>query len=842
MKRIFTMLVLPVLTCLAAFAQGADGPKSIELTDTEHQLVVDNNNFAFNLFRQARGTESCVFSPLSITYALGMVNNGAAGKTQQQISTVLAGGRTSDTKGGAAADVATLNQFCLKMLTQSNLLDETTKVSIANNIYLNNVDDYRLKPAFKEAAKTYYGAEPDVRNLYAKESLDAINQWVSNQTEGMIPELLTEDDLHPNLVSFLLNAIYFKGAWARPFIEESTFKSYFDGTKATAMMMAQYAEYAYAYNDLYQAVQLPYGNGAYVMTVFLPRYGKTLDDLLPALDGQNWNSLSFKPCQVALYFPRIDTETSMDLVEVLKSLDMDDAFDGGEGFTDFCYVGADETATHPVWISLIKQAAKLKLDEKGTEAAAATVIEMNEKSMPMAHVEFDANRPFLYTISERSTGVIFFMGQYMGEPIKNARHDISLTADEKQLVKQNNDFAFRLFRETRGTDNKVLSPLSVTFALGMLNNGAAGQTQREINSVLGFGNADADAINQFCRKMLTETATLDKTTRVDIANTIFTNRDYQLLPAFIEQANTYYDAEPQTRDFHDGKTMDVINQWASDHTEGMIKKILDEETYNPDMVSYLLNAIYFKGVWADKFNPDDTRDEAFNGGDMLPMMHQRQKFSYTENDLYQSVVLPYGNRAYQMTVFLPREDKTIDDVLGALNGENWHETTYSYLVDLKLPRFETDSDIDLKSPLIAMGMPSAFDCDAARFDNFCDVATYIGLIKQSAKIKVNEEGTEAAAVTVIGAETTSVPLEATFHANRPFLYIISECSTGTIFFMGQYVGGSASRPVDITGIDMPQQSSPTATRGLYNLAGQRLNAQPGKGLYITTGGRKFVVR
>ena len=177
----------------------------------------------------------------------------------------------------------------------------------------------------------------------------------------------------------------------------------------------------------------------------------------------------------------------------------------------------------------------------------------------------------------------------------NPLKDIELSDEERELVKKNNDFALNLFRQARDKESQVLSPLSITYALGMLNNGAAGKTQQEINDVLGFGKAGADAINTFCRKMLTESGNLDKETKVKIANTIYVNKDYELQAPFVKKAFDYYDATPETRDFNDGKTMDVINQWASDHTEGMIKEILNEDNYNPFAVSYLLNAIYFNG-------------------------------------------------------------------------------------------------------------------------------------------------------------------------------------------------------------------------------------------------------
>ena len=378
----------------------------------------------------------------------------------------------------------------------------------------------------------------------------------------------------------------------------------------------------------------------------------------------------------------------------------------------------------------------------------------------------------------------------------NERKFIWLTRAEYDLVNENNNFAFNLFRQVTSDKSEIVSPISITYALGMLNNGAAGETQKEINKVLGFGTAGADSINAFCRKMLTEAPTLDKLTKVMIANTIYMNKDYELKSDFINKAKTFYDAEPETRDFHDGKTMDVINQWASDHTEKMIDKVLSEDSFNPDAVSYLLNAIYFKGTWADKFDKENTKDETFKGysaDKQVPMMRQEHEFNYLETDDCQALCLPYGNLAYRMTILLPKEGKTINDVLKNLTAESWER--YQFMdrayVDLKLPRFESMTDVGLNKIMSALGMPRAFDPNLAEFPNFCNVPTFISMMKQVARIKLNEEGTEAAAVTVIGVETTAMPSEpqhVQFFANRPFLYVISEQSTGAIFFIGQYMG------------------------------------------------------
>ncbi|MBR5748894.1 MAG: serpin family protein [Prevotella sp.] len=378
---------------------------------------------------------------------------------------------------------------------------------------------------------------------------------------------------------------------------------------------------------------------------------------------------------------------------------------------------------------------------------------------------------------------------------------MELSRGEQELVNQSNVFAFNLFRKAQDEmKSQILSPISIAYALGMLNNGADGETLAQINKVLGFEKTGADSINAFCFKMLNMAPALDPLTKVMIANNIYVNKDYTLNSDFVQKANVFYNAEPETRNFNDGKTLDVINQWASDHTEQMIQKVLGEKEFNPNAVSYLLNAIYFKGAWTLKFDKDETEDEVFNhAGETKelmwrPMMHQTAVFDYGETDDYQALRLPYGNESYVMTVLLPK--KNTNAVPKVLTAEEWERLNWRMggkTVDVKLPRIETDTDIDLKSIMIALGMPDAFNEKKADFRYFCNADVYIGLMKQVAKIKLDEEGTEAAAVTVIGVDyalgpDTEEPKIINFHANHPFLYVISERKTGAIFFIGQYTG------------------------------------------------------
>ena len=370
---------------------------------------------------------------------------------------------------------------------------------------------------------------------------------------------------------------------------------------------------------------------------------------------------------------------------------------------------------------------------------------------------------------------------------------LELTQAEKELVNHSNKFAFNLFRRAQdGLNSQVLSPISITYALGMLNNGADGETRKQINQVLGFGDTGADGINDFCYKMLKRALSLDPQTKALIANNIYLRKGFELKDDFIQKAKAFYNAEPEALDFLDDKTLYVINHWASDHTEQMIDKILD--IIDPNAFCYLLNAIYFKGTWTYTFDKNLTCNEEFKHVGMTteylecPMMRQEAEFEYAEDDKYQAVCLPYGNGSFQMTVLLPKGDT--NDLPIVPTAEEWQQlnekmsTTHVYV---KLPRFEIKTEINLKQIMTDLGMPDAFDAYKADFSNFSNVKTCISLMKQVAKIKVDEEGTEASAVTI--EEISFAPISYTlFNANHPFIYVISERQSGAIFFIGQYTG------------------------------------------------------
>ena len=359
---------------------------------------------------------------------------------------------------------------------------------------------------------------------------------------------------------------------------------------------------------------------------------------------------------------------------------------------------------------------------------------------------------------------------------------IQMTAEQKVFANDNNQFTLNFLKTVNEVDQSgksfIYSPLSITYVLGMVNDAATGDTEKELEQTLGFHKGGIKAVNDYCKKLIEGLPKVDNKVTLDIANAIFLNKYYALKQQFQQDMQNYYDAKAEALDFSSPQTLEHINGWCNDKTKGMIPKILND--INPEMVS-------------------------------LPMMHQNVLISYLKTNTYSAVILPYGNSLWNMTVMLPEEGATTDDIIkevaqsSVLNNRGWCETGGNffrgYEVDLKLPRFETASDtdeLDVKNGLVGlmkkMGIKLAFDSDFAEIPNMCeDRNLYISMMRQKAKIKVNEEGSEAAAVTVAGMDLTTAvgPQEypkATFHVNRPFVYVISEASSGVILFVGKFTG------------------------------------------------------
>ena len=384
----------------------------------------------------------------------------------------------------------------------------------------------------------------------------------------------------------------------------------------------------------------------------------------------------------------------------------------------------------------------------------------------------------------------------------NTYKPLELSTKSSEFLRMGNSFTFEFLdrihqNELKEGNDYIISPLSMQFLLGMILDGAQGATADEICKVLGYGAGEVDEVNEFCLSMLKQLPQLDKKTQLSIANAIFVDDGWPLLDSYRKTVSNYYQAEVSNLDFQNNEAaLKVINGWCSDHTNKLIPKILNE--VDPNMLAYLLNALYFKSVWQEQFSKSATAPEDFTGEAgvkvQVPMMKQQEHFRYGENEVFKTVCLPYGNDSFSMYVMLPKDKHSVSDITAYLKKADWNAVRQNmdrYEVNLWLPKFESKYHIKLNDILSEMGMPSSFNSTKADFKAMSRFAMCLSFVQQDAVIKVDEEGSEAAAVSSAGMMKTTAVAPGpyvVFHADHPFLYLITENSTGAVLFAGKYSG------------------------------------------------------
>jgi serine protease inhibitor len=360
----------------------------------------------------------------------------------------------------------------------------------------------------------------------------------------------------------------------------------------------------------------------------------------------------------------------------------------------------------------------------------------------------------------------------------------------------NTEFAFDLFdalAEVDSGENVFISPLSVSIALAMAYNGASGETQQAMAETLGISGLSLKELNEGSAALLASLQNVDPNVKLAIANSLWARQGFVFSEDFLERNRQFFGAEVSTLDFNDPASVGVINGWVSENTNGKIDKILD--SINPMDVLFLINAIYFNGQWTVEFDESKTQDRAFHLLDgsekQYPMMMQSGRYQYLDGEGFQAVSLPYGeNERMSMYIFLPDAGSSLADFMEGLNAESWNswlEQFENKEGDVGIPRFKTEYELTLNDTLKALGMEPAFDPNAADFAAMSDEQVYISQVRHKAVVEVNEQGTEAAAVTSVGVSVTSAfpqPERFSLIADRPFFYAIQDSETGSVLFMG----------------------------------------------------------
>ncbi len=392
-------------------------------------------------------------------------------------------------------------------------------------------------------------------------------------------------------------------------------------------------------------------------------------------------------------------------------------------------------------------------------------------------------------------GLIFFSGGCSHSIVPNPLPaDIVMTQKSLSLVSAGNSFTFNLLNKIPNSQghNVMVSPLSISLAFSMALNGADGTTKSAIIEALGLKGLSVDEINQIYSDLITALKKADPNVVMNIANSIWIRKAYPVLESFIAVNKTYFNARVQSLDF-DQSALSTINGWVNENTNGKIPRILDQISANEIM--FLINAIYFYGKWEVQFEKANTQSGPFTPGSgstaNVPYMKIKENYGYTEQSGYRAMKMPYGRGKFGMVMLLPDIGKSADQLMSQLDPTVWANLKSALAiknkVDVWLPRFKFSWESDLNDILSSLGMTVAFSPNEANFSkiNATD-QLYITKVKHKTYIDVNEEGTEAAAVTSIGIGVTSVgPSGAEFHATRPFLFFITEEDTGAILFAGK---------------------------------------------------------
>lgn len=391
--------------------------------------------------------------------------------------------------------------------------------------------------------------------------------------------------------------------------------------------------------------------------------------------------------------------------------------------------------------------------------------------------------------------------QFLKEPVqmKFTTRDIgTITIDENSYIAAaNNAFGFNLMKNLINEDknkNTIISPLSISTILSMTENGAEEETKQEMLNCIGLKGVNDKNINHQYYSLLDYYNNL-KSVKLKSANSIWVNKKVDLNSDFKNMTKKYYMAQVNLEDFSNHDTLNKINHWVNQSTNGQIKKIIDD--ISKDDVAILVNSLYFNGKWSNEFLPQNTKKEEFtlSSGEKINVdnMEKRGHVNYLKGDNFEAISLPYYD-GIEMNIFLPKEGVGIDKFIQSVSKEKFDKwmSSFGYAdVIQQIPKFKMEYDTDLKKTLEALGMKQAFDAHKANFKKIANNADenpiYIGKVKHKACINVDEKGTEAAAITAVILNGSSAPADQpiNFTVNRPFFFAIRDSKSGMILFMGK---------------------------------------------------------
>jgi serine protease inhibitor len=405
--KVITVLAIAVVIITNI---GCAGKKPIEtynihkieakpLASPVDKISVANNKLAFKFLNatiKSNAKDDIVISPLSLTTVLALTQNGAAGNTKEEMLKVL------ELKG---CDNNTINESYKNIIANFNSL-KGIETKMADSVWIKK--GLQVKEEVKNIGRNYFEADVNEVDFSKKETIDTINNWVSERTAGKIKKIMDSTD---DTAMALINTLYFKGKWREPFNDRFTSKQNFTSSEGDVKkidMMSGRLEVEYLRGSNFEAVRLPYEDNNFGMYIFLPSRGTNINAFMKDMNYDSWNKYmnEFTSKQVMVKLPRFKIEYEQKLNDMLSGMGMKAAFQDNADFSNI-------TDKKNLYISMVKQKCYIDVNEAGTEAAAATIVEMKVTSMIIDHpIEFTADRPFMYAIADKKTGLLMFMGKF----------------------------------------------------------------------------------------------------------------------------------------------------------------------------------------------------------------------------------------------------------------------------------------------------------------------------------------------------------------------------------------------------------------------------------------------
>jgi len=375
---------------------------------------------------------------------------------------------------------------------------------------------------------------------------------------------------------------------------------------------------------------------------------------------------------------------------------------------------------------------------------------------------------------------------------------ITLTAEAPQAIESSNEFGIELFTKVaeKGNKNLMLSPLSASTALTMLLNGCDGDTYSQLQGTLKYPSGmEISDINEAYISLVDQLLIADPKVKLALANAIFYRNGFSIKAPFLATMKNDYKATVDDLDFNAPSALTTINKWANDNTNSKIQKVLDE--IDPNAVMFIMNALYFNGDWSYQFDKSKTEERTFypDGSNSVEVatMNGEVGSKVVSGNGFKAIEIPYGRSNFTMIVVVP--DETLSSFYPSFTHQLWSQITAD--LDGKsefgkmivfMPKFKFEYEKYLNDQLQSMGMVNAFDPYQADLSGISNNQIYVNFVKQNTFVEVDEEGTEAAAVTTIGINLTSMPPQPQqFIIDKSFIFAIRERTTNTLLFIGQVV-------------------------------------------------------